>query len=836
MTHINTSNIQIPPDSTGKRLGTFKRTSLFYDNLQPGEQFFVGDTITTTGGSAVITGVNVAGFSAGAGQLFLKEATGTFTDNEQISVDGTYTADVNTTAGDSEAVTDIYYQASTLVDSNNPEFRASITDQNFLRVALPGVSADTQSYSLQLNNVPEFTFNFDYVADATDPEYVSEEVAIKYNTGVGIGSGFTAGSIVRGDTSGAYGVVHSTDTVNSILYLRDVVNAALTPFQDSETIRNMSIDGEESAAITSVGVIQADEVTRTLQLTTGGTVAGCGSQMTSQFYVPLCRGGDTEVQFAIHQTAATPGVTRRYGLYDDDNGFFWEILEANGTNTDFDSSGGENTGGETIVCVAHRSNSSGSVVSDFIPQSEFNVNQLDGSDNQGFTLDFTKTNVYFITIPNNGVGKARFGVYNDSGEKIIAHEFKFYNKDSITPTPVSALPFRAEVLNNGSGAAGQETILKINKIGVFKQTYDDHMPSYHHGNAQRDVRHIDSTAGEIPIMGLQARAKRGPTGTIDNRAYTQLADIAVSLLDDRINRTFNAATAVDAGTDTITIKNHGLTTGTPVFYQSNGNADLSGLDDYGIYYAVVTDSDDFKLASTYQNAVVGASGINIAAGTGEHLIVGLADGPALLRVRKSSSVADAVWTPHNANLSNVDWSDGMTGFRIGKVPTIATGGTGYAVGDIIEMSGGIANHREAVLKVCETGVAGAISRVRIAPTSDGHGLEADGTSNANFGSYNGKFPGATVGHKASGDGFSDTTGSNATFATSVDWGHGWWWKSHYGEWEQWDFEERTDDLDIAFNLTAYKEDLQNQVLTIELQNTEPKSISAISSMNFIEHI
>jgi len=186
MTHVNTSNVRIPPDSSGKRLGTFKRTSLFYDNLQPGEQFFVGDTIVTTGGSAVITGVNVAGFSTGAGQLFLKEVTGTFSDNEQISVDATYTADVNTTAADGEAVTDIYYQSNTIVDSNNPEFRASITDQNFLRVSLPGVSADTQSYALQLNNVPEFTFNFDYVADATDPEYVAEEVAIKYNSGVNI--------------------------------------------------------------------------------------------------------------------------------------------------------------------------------------------------------------------------------------------------------------------------------------------------------------------------------------------------------------------------------------------------------------------------------------------------------------------------------------------------------------------------------------------------------------------------------------------------------------------------------------------------------------------------
>lgn len=361
------------------------------------------------------------------------------------------------------------------------------------------------------------------------------------------------------------------------------------------------------------------------------------------------------------------------------------------------------------------------------------------------------------------------------------------------------------------------------------------MPSYHHGNSQRDVRHIDSTAGEIPIFGLQARATRGPTG-LDNRAFTQLSDVAVSLLDDRINRTFDAATAVDAGTDTITLKNHGLTTGTPVFYQANGNTALSGLDDYGIYYVIVTDSDDFQLASTYTGAVVDASAINIAAGSGNHIIAGLADGPALLRIRKSSQVADAIWTPHNANLSNVDWSDGMTGFRIGEVVTIGSGGTGYTVGDLLELDAGIKNHREAVLKVCEVDGGGAITRVRIAPSSDAHGTEADGVTTANYGSYNGQFSGATVGHKANGVGFSSTTGNSAVFVASVAWGHGWWWKSHYGEWEEWQFQEQTDDLDIAFNLSAYADKLQNQVLTIELQNTEPKSISAVASMNFIEHI
>ena len=787
MTHVNTSSIQIPPDSSGKKLGTFKRTSLFYDNLQPGKQFFFGDTIVTTGGTAVITGVNVAGFDSGAGQLFLKEITGSFADNQQISVEATYTADVNTSAGEGEPISEIYYQSNTIVDSNNPEFRASITDQNFLRVTLPPAAADTQGYNVTLNNVPAFTFNFDYVLDASDPEYVAEEVKLKYNSGVNVGTGFSVGDHVRGDTSGAYGVVLSTDTANSVLYLVDVVNAALTPFQAGETIRNISISTEESAVITTTGSVEANEITNSLELSTGGTVAGCGANLTSQFYVPLTRCGDTEVMFAVHQTAATPGVTRRFGLFNEENGFFWEVLEANGTNTDCDPSGGENTAGETIVCVAHRSNSTGSVISDFIPQNNFNRNQLDGSDNQGFVLDFTKANVYFISIPNNGVGKARFGLYNDSGEKIIAHEFIFYNNSSVNPIPVSALPFRAEVLNNGAGATGQETKLKINKIGVFKQSFEDHMPHFGHANSQRDVRHIDSTAGEIPIMGVRAKVGRGPS-SITNRGYNQLKDVQVSSIDDRINRTFDAASDVDGVTEEITIRNHDQTTGTPVYYQNNGNTSIAGLNDYGIYYVISVDDDTLKLASTYADALDGTA-VNITAATGDHLIVGLAAGPAILRLRKNSQVADANWTPHNANVSGTGWSDGMTGFRIGDVITIASGGSGYTVGDILEFDSGIVNHREAVIEVCEVN-AGVITRVRIAPITEGHGTETDGASNANAGSYNGKFSGPTIGHKANGVGFSSTTGTSAIFISSVAWGHGWWWKSQYGEWAEWETVER----------------------------------------------
>ena len=844
MTHLDTGSVQIPPDSTGKRISATERVLLYYDNLQAGKSFQVGDTVTTdAGASATVEGVNTAGFTANGGALYLSNVSGTFADDAQLKVDAVYFANVNTSAGEGQPVTTYYIQNQVLVDGMNPERAAAITDQNELRVTLPDGSLDSNDAVKTLDLTVAKSFNFDYVINSPDPNIASIVIAIKYNNGVNIGAGFTAGDTVQGQTSGAYGEVLSTDTSNSILYVKNVVLATEANFLVGETIKNIDLDTIQSCEVVAAGSIIGNQTTRALELSTNGTVAGLKSKQSTHFYQPLGRGSSTEVQFAIANTEETPAVTRRFGLYNENQGFYWEILESNGTNTDYDSSGGIDTGGNTVLCVVHRTNSSGSVVNNLVEQSNFNINSLDGTDGQAFTLNIANINSYFITIPNDGAGVAEFGVFNNNGERIVAHRFVFSNNPAYTvnPNPLSSLPLNAEVINNGAGSPAQATTLKINKINILKYSNEKEQPSFNHANSQRDLRVLDSTAGELPIMGVRARTTFGPNA-YDNRITTRLNTVSISMLDSRIDREFNAATAINAGTDEITLKNHNLEPGTPIYYQNNGNADVAGLEDYGIYYAMVVDTDTLKLSPTYTGAVLpGSAEIDIATGLGNHKLVGLTDGPAIIRLRKNSALADMEWADHNADRSAIQWGDGATGFRINKVVGVVLGGVGYSSGDLLEYDAGIKNHREAVLEVVEH-TSGVITRVRIAPTGVGNGVEVDGSSNANYGSYNGKFTSALIGHKPSGQGFSDTTGSGASFGTAVDWGHGFWWESIYGPWFDFELDDKNshlgkqDNLDIFFQQKYYSDGVQNLVLTAEAQTDTQKSIHITSNLNWDEII
>lgn len=84
--------------------------------------------------------------------------------------------------------------------------------------------------------------------------------------------------------------------------------------------------------------------------------------------------------------------------------------------------------------------------------------------------------------------------------------------------------------------------------------------------------------------------------------------------------TFNAATAVNAGADTITVASHEFLTGDIAYYNRQGGTLIPGLTDLTTYYAIKVDADTIKLASTKSNAFAGTAVDITGTGTGTQSI------------------------------------------------------------------------------------------------------------------------------------------------------------------------------------------------------------------------
>jgi hypothetical protein len=74
---------------------------------------------------------------------------------------------------------------------------------------------------------------------------------------------------------------------------------------------------------------------------------------------------------------------------------------------------------------------------------------------------------------------------------------------------------------------------------------------------------------------------------------------------------FNSSTGVNDATNIITINGHGYSTGDIVIYTKSAGHVVGGLTEYAIYYVIVVNSNQIKLALTANNALLGTA-INIA--------------------------------------------------------------------------------------------------------------------------------------------------------------------------------------------------------------------------------
>jgi hypothetical protein len=130
---------------------------------------------------------------------------------------------------------------------------------------------------------------------------------------------------------------------------------------------------------------------------------------------------------------AKTGLRQRVGYFGAENGIF---IEQDGTT----------------INLVKRSYITGSVVDTKIAKANWNGDKLDGNGGSGFTLDLTKSQIFWVDIEWLGVGSVRCG-FIINGIYIVCHTFHHANLlDSVYMT-TATLPIRYEITNTAATAS-----------------------------------------------------------------------------------------------------------------------------------------------------------------------------------------------------------------------------------------------------------------------------------------------------------------------------------------------------------------------------------------------
>ena len=190
-----------------------------------------------------------------------------------------------------------------------------------------------------------------------------------------------------------------------------------------------------------------------------------GSQVVRQSYrsFPYQPGKSLLIFATFCMGAPKTNLSQRVGYFDVNNGIFLSQ----------DS---------TTINMNLRTSTSGSPVTTSVPQSNWNVDKLDGTGTSGITLDLTKTQIFYVDLEWLGVGIVRTG-FVIGGKYINCHTFYNANTTNTTVYMTTAiLPVRYEILNTGT-TASSSTLTQICASVISEGGYEQTSQIYWARNA-----------------------------------------------------------------------------------------------------------------------------------------------------------------------------------------------------------------------------------------------------------------------------------------------------------------------------------------------------------------
>lgn len=255
-----------------------------------------------------------------------------------------------------------------------------------------------------------------------------------------------------------------------------------------------------NSSLVSGGLVTHNTTTKTLTLTCT-TTTNSESIYQSREYIRYPIGKSILVFLAGNFNGQATSVTKRYGQFDANNGYF---VELDGTNAK----------------VVLRSKTSGSVVDNAINQTSWNLDKLNGTGISGLTLDFTKVQTICISY-QWGSGRVLFG-FMIAGSIVWCHQFLAANINTIAYSQTANLPVRASIKNNASTTS---TMLMISGAVICDGGDTDFGRLYSINNAST-ARNFTGAGGRIPIISLrkQTTVPEMVAEVIDYGCYFNSAD------------------------------------------------------------------------------------------------------------------------------------------------------------------------------------------------------------------------------------------------------------------------------------------------------------------------
>jgi hypothetical protein len=184
---------------------------------------------------------------------------------------------------------------------------------------------------------------------------------------------------------------------------------------------------------------------------------------------------------------AKTNLRQRVGYFGVDNGIYLEL-------------------DDTALYMVERSITSGSLSSNRTPQSQWNVDRLDGSGPSGIVLDITKAQILWVDIEWLGLGTVRTG-FVINGQFVPCHYFHHANIIDSTYITTASLPLRYEI-ENKAATSGPSKLKQVCSTVISEGGYELRGLQQAAGTAITAPKALTTLGTFYPVVSIRLKSTR----------------------------------------------------------------------------------------------------------------------------------------------------------------------------------------------------------------------------------------------------------------------------------------------------------------------------------------